>query len=165
MLAWVTSGLIAPGVQCGSGSEFRPEPRAWQEPGGGWGWTTALLAALTGSRPPLRTALLTPSAAAGLETCGATLLDAPPQPASRTRQMRLSRAELTVQLCQGQAQRGRLDLAQAPDIDEHRDQRRAWVDLPVAAILREVKGPAIRAQIQVPERLDVLIDVDPGAIV
>src|SRR5438270_13532244 len=91
MLAWVTSGLIAPGVQCGSGSEFRPEPRAWQEPGGGWGWTTALLAALTGSRPPLRTALLTPSAAAGLEAGGATLLDAPPQPASRTRQIRLMR--------------------------------------------------------------------------
>jgi hypothetical protein len=26
--AWVTAALIVPGVQCGSGSENRPDPRA-----------------------------------------------------------------------------------------------------------------------------------------
>ena len=31
-LAWVTAGLMAPGVQVGSGSTSRPLPRAWQEP-------------------------------------------------------------------------------------------------------------------------------------
>jgi len=49
MLARVTAGLTAPGVQRGSGSENSPEPRAWQEPGGGWGCTTLELALLTGS--------------------------------------------------------------------------------------------------------------------
>lgn len=49
MFAWVTAGLTAPGVHCGSGSEKRPDPRAWQEPGGGWGWTTLELTVLTGS--------------------------------------------------------------------------------------------------------------------
>jgi hypothetical protein len=48
MLAWVTAGLIAPGVQRGSGREKSPVPRAWQEPGGGWGWTTLALTLLTG---------------------------------------------------------------------------------------------------------------------
>src|SRR6476619_1414163 len=38
MLAWVTAGSAAPGVQCGSGSENNPDRRAWHEPGAGWGW-------------------------------------------------------------------------------------------------------------------------------
>lgn len=49
MFDWVTPGLTAPGVQRGSGSENSPEPRAWQEPEGGWDCTTLELALLTGS--------------------------------------------------------------------------------------------------------------------
>lgn len=49
MLAWVTAGLIAPGVQRGSGNENSPEPRAWHEPAGGCRCTTLGLALLTGS--------------------------------------------------------------------------------------------------------------------
>jgi hypothetical protein len=49
MFACVTAGLIAPGVQRGSGRLKRPEPRAWQEPGAGCGWTVWLLAVLTRS--------------------------------------------------------------------------------------------------------------------
>jgi hypothetical protein len=33
MVACVTAGLVAPGVQLGSGRTSRPVPRAWQEPG------------------------------------------------------------------------------------------------------------------------------------
>src|ERR1700751_1321448 len=35
MVAWVTVGLVAPGVQVGSGSRSRPLPRAWQLPAPG----------------------------------------------------------------------------------------------------------------------------------
>lgn len=49
MFAWVTARLIAPGVQRESGSENRPDPWAWHEPGEGWGWTTCEPATLTGS--------------------------------------------------------------------------------------------------------------------
>src|SRR6476620_7237125 len=51
MLAWLTDGSAAPGVQCGSGSENNPERRAWHEPGAGWGWTVwaSAVRAATGS--------------------------------------------------------------------------------------------------------------------
>src|SRR5436305_15023250 len=48
-LAWVTAGLIAPGVQWRSGRVNGAAPRAWQLPAGGWGWTVVELAVLTGS--------------------------------------------------------------------------------------------------------------------
>src|SRR5690349_16084226 len=48
IVACVTLGLTAPGVQCGSGSEYRPWPRAWHDPGRGWRWTTCALARDTG---------------------------------------------------------------------------------------------------------------------
>src|SRR5690348_1866056 len=99
MLLWVTAGLIAPGVQCGSGSVFGAEPRAWQEPAGSWGWTTALLTPLTGSRPTAAGVLLESPA-------GELLLDELPQPASTTRQIKLTRPQITVQLCHGQPQGG-----------------------------------------------------------
>src|SRR5277367_4537004 len=51
MVADVTAGFRAPGVQRGSGSEKRPVPRAWQEPGGGCGWTVVAEAVLSGSGP------------------------------------------------------------------------------------------------------------------
>ena len=35
IVAWVTAGLSAPGVQRGSGDEYLPCPRARQESGGG----------------------------------------------------------------------------------------------------------------------------------
>ena len=35
MLACVTAGLTAPGVQRGSGRAYAPDPIAWQEPAGG----------------------------------------------------------------------------------------------------------------------------------
>jgi hypothetical protein len=35
MVAWVTRGFSAPGVQWGSGREERPEPIAWHDPGAG----------------------------------------------------------------------------------------------------------------------------------
>src|SRR5579875_3634921 len=44
LVACVTLGLSAPGVQGGSGREYSPEPTAWQEPGRGWGCTIQLLA-------------------------------------------------------------------------------------------------------------------------
>jgi hypothetical protein len=46
--AWVTAGLIAPGVQWRSGSENRTDPRAWQERGAGCGWMMSDLAMLIG---------------------------------------------------------------------------------------------------------------------
>lgn len=36
LVAWVTCGFSAPGVQCGSGREDRPVPIEWQEPEAGW---------------------------------------------------------------------------------------------------------------------------------
>ncbi len=36
IVACVTAGLMAPGVQEGSGPAYSPEPRMWQEPGAGW---------------------------------------------------------------------------------------------------------------------------------
>src|ERR1035437_8480735 len=44
IVAWVTAGVSAPGVQVGSGREERPVPTAWQEPGAGCDCTTSLLA-------------------------------------------------------------------------------------------------------------------------
>ena len=38
--ACVTAGLSAPGVQRGSGREYRPEPTARQLSAGGWRWMT-----------------------------------------------------------------------------------------------------------------------------
>ena len=76
MFAWVTAGLIAPGVQRGSGSEYGPPPRAWQEPGAGCGWTIPLLAALRAS--------LSFAAGAPLESAGSVPVDALPHPVSRT---------------------------------------------------------------------------------
>jgi hypothetical protein len=40
----VTAGFNAPGVHLGSGSEYGPDPFAWQEPGAGCGWITSPLA-------------------------------------------------------------------------------------------------------------------------
>src|SRR5579884_1221221 len=51
IVAWVTAGLSAPGVQVGSGRESTPVPIAWQEPGGGCGCTTSLAAAEYASDP------------------------------------------------------------------------------------------------------------------
>jgi len=50
----LTAGLSAPGVQAGSGREYRPEPVAWQEPGGGCFCTTSLLAVEYGREPEPR---------------------------------------------------------------------------------------------------------------
>src|SRR5450755_1246501 len=47
----VTSGFSDPGVHRGSGSEYSPEPVAWQESGAGWGCTTLALALETASMP------------------------------------------------------------------------------------------------------------------
>ena len=44
IVACVTAGFTAPGVQRGSGRASRPDATAWQEPGGGWRWTTKGLA-------------------------------------------------------------------------------------------------------------------------
>src|SRR5579875_123703 len=44
IVAWVTAGFNAPGVQAGSGRSYRPEPSAWQLAGGGCGCTSSLLA-------------------------------------------------------------------------------------------------------------------------
>src|SRR6266480_2347668 len=49
MVDWRTAASMAPGVQRGSGLENSPEPRARQEPGGGWRWTTCAEAWLTAS--------------------------------------------------------------------------------------------------------------------
>src|SRR2546423_1811205 len=49
MVDWCTAGSIAPGVQRGSGLQNSPEPRARQEPGGGWRWTICAEAWLTAS--------------------------------------------------------------------------------------------------------------------
>jgi hypothetical protein len=43
MLACVTAGFSAPGVQCGSGRRYRPAPVARHMPGEGWRWTTRAL--------------------------------------------------------------------------------------------------------------------------
>src|SRR6516225_879962 len=51
IVACVTAGLSAPGVQARSGRESRPVPIAWQEPGAGCGCTTALLAVEYASDP------------------------------------------------------------------------------------------------------------------
>ena len=48
IVACVTLGFTAPGVQCGSGSAYSPWPRAWHDPGGGCRWTTWALARDTG---------------------------------------------------------------------------------------------------------------------
>jgi hypothetical protein len=53
IVAWVTAGFRAPGVQVGSGRESTPVPIAWQEPGAGCGCTTWLLA-VEYAREPLR---------------------------------------------------------------------------------------------------------------
>jgi hypothetical protein len=37
IVACVTLGLSAPGVQRGSGREYSPDPMAWHVPGAGWG--------------------------------------------------------------------------------------------------------------------------------
>lgn len=52
IVACVTVGFSAPGVQRGSGRENRPLPIAWHEPAAGWGWTTLLLAVEKTSDPP-----------------------------------------------------------------------------------------------------------------
>jgi len=41
IVAGVTAGLSAPGVQAGSGREYSPEPIAWQEPALSCGCTTS----------------------------------------------------------------------------------------------------------------------------
>jgi hypothetical protein len=43
IVAWVTAGFSAPGVQEGSGLEYNPDPIARQLPAGGCGATTELL--------------------------------------------------------------------------------------------------------------------------
>jgi hypothetical protein len=43
IVAWVTAGFSAPGVQEGSGLEYNPDPIAWQLPARGCGATTELL--------------------------------------------------------------------------------------------------------------------------
>ena len=44
IVAWVTAGLRAPGVQVGSGRDWRPVPTRVAGPRVGCGWTTPLLA-------------------------------------------------------------------------------------------------------------------------
>ena len=39
IVPWRTAGFSAPGVQCGSGKEYRPWPVVWQELGRGCGCT------------------------------------------------------------------------------------------------------------------------------
>ena len=50
IVAWVTAGFTAPGVQRGSGITSVPWPEAWQEPAGGWGCTSLPDADETGRR-------------------------------------------------------------------------------------------------------------------
>src|SRR6516165_1377254 len=54
IVASVTAGLSAPGVQAGSGRESMPVPIAWQEPGAACGCTTVLLAVEYRSEPDWR---------------------------------------------------------------------------------------------------------------
>src|SRR6266576_3113663 len=49
MVDWCTAGSIEHGVQRGSGLENSTEPRARQEPPGGWRWTICAEAWLTAS--------------------------------------------------------------------------------------------------------------------
>jgi hypothetical protein len=44
MVACVTAGLSAPGVQAGSGRARAPDPISWQEPAAGWRWTVSFAA-------------------------------------------------------------------------------------------------------------------------
>ncbi len=44
IVACLTAGFKAPGVQAGSGRSYSPEPNAWQVPFAGCGSTTLLLA-------------------------------------------------------------------------------------------------------------------------
>src|SRR5581483_1219667 len=53
IVAGVTAGFSAPGVQLGSGRVNVPDPIAWHDPGAGWRCTTKLLAVeYTSLEPP-----------------------------------------------------------------------------------------------------------------
>jgi hypothetical protein len=80
MVDWRTAGSMAPGVQRGSALENSPEPRARQEPGGGWGWTTcaeAWLTASAGSEARDAAGAVPAATAVGLASATATSSAAP----------------------------------------------------------------------------------------